>query len=268
MDGQRDTAIIYPNTKSTVLPTGGGKSDILFLSALYERQNGRITLLVLPFVALRYDLLDRGRKLGLRITEWSANVKRESIIESDIIVISVESIDSGVFRNLLTELLISKEGNSLVARIFFDEAHTILGQWDFRPSFHAITNLTSLSIPVVLLSATVPPSKVDRIRKAYNRLDLRIIRAASTMRLNIAYCVTHVPGNELRDNLRATIISFFTTCQPTDRALVFCMSVAMTEDLYNDFSVDQDRIYFYHGQLKTDLVKDVLQRSTLLANLL
>ncbi|ODQ68787.1 hypothetical protein LIPSTDRAFT_76742, partial [Lipomyces starkeyi NRRL Y-11557] len=35
-----------------VLPTGGGKSDILFLSALYERQNGRITLLVLPFVAL------------------------------------------------------------------------------------------------------------------------------------------------------------------------------------------------------------------------
>ncbi|KAK9326923.1 P-loop containing nucleoside triphosphate hydrolase protein [Lipomyces starkeyi] len=31
----------------------------------------------------------------------------------------------------------------------------------------------------------------------------------------------------------------------------------MTEDLYNDFSVDQDRIYFYHGQLKTE------QQSTL-----
>ncbi|KAK9357804.1 P-loop containing nucleoside triphosphate hydrolase protein, partial [Lipomyces starkeyi] len=48
------------------------------------------------------------------------------------------------------------------------------------------------------------------------------------------------------------IISFFTTCQSTDRALVFCMSVAMTEDLYNDFSADHDRIYFYHGQLKTE----------------
>ncbi|KAK9334726.1 hypothetical protein LIPSTDRAFT_67867 [Lipomyces starkeyi NRRL Y-11557] len=33
-----------------VLPTGGGKSDVLFRSALYERQNGRITLLVLPLL--------------------------------------------------------------------------------------------------------------------------------------------------------------------------------------------------------------------------
>ncbi|KAK9357362.1 hypothetical protein V1504DRAFT_72674 [Lipomyces starkeyi] len=107
---------------------------------------------------------------------------------------------------------------------------------------------------------TVPPGKVDRIRKAYNRLDLRIIRAPSTMRLNIAYSVTHVPGNELRDNLRATITSYFTTCQPTDRALVFCMSVAMTEDLYNDFSVDQDRIYFYHGQLKTEQKSNCIRK--------
>ncbi|KAK9357111.1 hypothetical protein V1504DRAFT_501085 [Lipomyces starkeyi] len=56
------------------------------------------------------------------------------------------------------------------------------------------------------------PEKVD---------ELRLIKAPSTMRLNIAYDVTHVPANELRDNLRATIISFFTTCQSTDRALVF-----------------------------------------------
>ncbi|KAK9482968.1 P-loop containing nucleoside triphosphate hydrolase protein [Lipomyces starkeyi] len=34
----------------------------------------------------------------------------------------------------------------------------------------------------------------------------------------------------------------------------------MTEDLYNDFSVDQDRIYFYHGQLKTEQKALVLQK--------
>ncbi|KAK9489014.1 hypothetical protein V1508DRAFT_429360 [Lipomyces doorenjongii] len=54
-------------------------------------------------------------------------------------------------------------------------------------SFQAIQNITSLTIPIVLLSATIPPSRVNEIQRVYNRLDLRVIRAATTMRPNIIY---------------------------------------------------------------------------------
>ncbi|KAJ8100830.1 hypothetical protein POJ06DRAFT_175568, partial [Lipomyces tetrasporus] len=35
-----------------VLPTGSGKSDIVYLTSLYEFKNRRVTILVVPFVAL------------------------------------------------------------------------------------------------------------------------------------------------------------------------------------------------------------------------
>ncbi|KAK9237131.1 hypothetical protein V1525DRAFT_433031 [Lipomyces kononenkoae] len=116
-----------------VLPTGGGKSDLLFLSALYERQNRRITLLVVPYVALRHDIIRRATEFGLNVVHWSARTKTDSIITAEIVVFSVESMDSGAFRSFLTEHFIAKNGNSIVARIFSDEAHT-------TPAFHPQTD--------------------------------------------------------------------------------------------------------------------------------
>ncbi|KAK9357690.1 hypothetical protein V1504DRAFT_436513 [Lipomyces starkeyi] len=63
-----------------VLPTGGGKSDVIYLTSLYEFKNGRITMLVVPFVALRYDTLDRTTALGLSIMQWSPTLTTADII--------------------------------------------------------------------------------------------------------------------------------------------------------------------------------------------
>ncbi|KAK9366395.1 hypothetical protein V1509DRAFT_641656 [Lipomyces kononenkoae] len=48
---------------------------------------------------------------------------RDDILTADIITVSIESMDSHVFRQQFTKLLIAKDGHSVVARIFFDEAH-------------------------------------------------------------------------------------------------------------------------------------------------
>ncbi|KAK9481753.1 P-loop containing nucleoside triphosphate hydrolase protein [Lipomyces starkeyi] len=195
------TIIINPGYSFlVVLPTG---------AALYEFRNNRITVLVVPFVALRYDIVDR-----------------------------VEDLDGGHFRQIFSELLFKKSGYSLIARVFFDEAHTIHGHWDFRPSFQAITNITSFTIPVVLLSATVPPTRLNDIRKVYSRLDLRVIRAPSTARPNIVYEV----------------------CQTTDRSFVFCMSKATVKLLYEEFSDLYENIGFFHGELTVDGKADVLSK--------
>ncbi|KAK9364417.1 hypothetical protein V1509DRAFT_636458 [Lipomyces kononenkoae] len=69
---------------------------------------------------------------------------------------------------------------------------------------------------------------------------------------NITYDVTHVRRKDLQVYGLIFRASFFTTCRPTDRAIVFCMSVPTTEELYSDFKTDHDRIYFYHGKLAAE----------------
>ncbi|KAK9350125.1 hypothetical protein V1505DRAFT_381927 [Lipomyces doorenjongii] len=106
------------------------------MPALYELKSGRVTLLLVPFVAIRYDILDRAAKLGLKIVQWSPGLVSEDIIGAHILLVAVENLDGGHFRHIFSELLFRKDGNSLIARVFFDEGpHTILGYWDFRPSF-------------------------------------------------------------------------------------------------------------------------------------
>ncbi|KAK9233802.1 P-loop containing nucleoside triphosphate hydrolase protein [Lipomyces kononenkoae] len=235
-----------------ILPTGSGKSDIIYLSSLYERRRGRVTLLVMPFVALKYDTIERAKNLGLNVVQWSGSLTKESMAAADIVVLSVENLDSGRFRSQLTELIIGKLGHSLIARIFIDEAHTIVGHWDFRSSFQAISDLTCFSIPVVLLSATVPPSKVNDIRRVYNRPDLRLFRAPSTMRPNIKYEVRWVQSVSIEETLRESVVEFVSKATPADRGLVFCMSVATVENLFGRFALDIDGLYFYHGKLNAD----------------
>ncbi|KAK9349562.1 P-loop containing nucleoside triphosphate hydrolase protein, partial [Lipomyces doorenjongii] len=243
-----------------VLPTGAGKSDIIYLSALYEFRNNRVTVLVVPFVALRYDIVDRGAALGLKIVQWSRDLVANDVLGAHILLVSVENLDGGHFRHIFSELLFKKGGHSLIARVIFDEAHTILGHWDFRPSFQAIAHITSFTIPIVLLSATVPPNRLNDIRRVYSRLDLRVIRAPTTTRPNISYEVRQVPSDALRDTLQQLIARFFDTCQTADRSLVFCMSKAMVESLYDEFSAVYENICFFHGDLTVDVKADILNK--------
>ncbi|KAK9247038.1 P-loop containing nucleoside triphosphate hydrolase protein [Lipomyces tetrasporus] len=224
-----------------ILPTGGGKSDIVYISALYELKIGRVTILLVPFVALRYDILDRGAKLGLKIVQWSPGLVTDDVIGAHILLVAVENLDGGHFRHIFSELLFRKDGHSLIARIFFDEARTILGHWDFRPSFQAIQQITSLTIPIVLLSATIPPSKLKDIRAVYSRLDLRIIRAPTTMRPNIMYEVHRRSSDALHTMLGEIIRGFFDTCQ-----------MAMVRELYDEFSEDHEGIGLFHGELTSE----------------
>ncbi|KAK9233702.1 P-loop containing nucleoside triphosphate hydrolase protein, partial [Lipomyces kononenkoae] len=188
-----------------ILPTGSGKSDIVFLSSLYEFKNDRLTVLVIPFVALRYDIMQRGSELGLKILQWSSSIAAQDLIGVHILLISVESVDSGHFRSMFSDLLLRKDGHSLLARIIFDEAHTIIGHWEFRPSFQAIQQITNLTVPITLLSATIPPCKLREVRTLYSRLDLRVIRAPTTTRSNIVYQVKRVSPDAMFDILNQLV---------------------------------------------------------------
>ncbi|KAK9342016.1 hypothetical protein V1522DRAFT_417516 [Lipomyces starkeyi] len=63
------------------------------MSALYEFRNNRVTVLVVPFVALRYDIVDRGGALGLKIVQWSRDLLANDILGAHILLVSVENLD-------------------------------------------------------------------------------------------------------------------------------------------------------------------------------
>jgi superfamily II DNA helicase RecQ len=59
-----------------ILPTGAGKSLLFMLP--YTLPDAGITILVVPLVALRRDLLRRLRELRIDHMEWLPGEKRES----------------------------------------------------------------------------------------------------------------------------------------------------------------------------------------------
>ena len=50
-----------------VMPTGAGKSMLFMLLAAVGR--GGVTVVVVPFVTLRYDMTGRGKRMGVSVGE-------------------------------------------------------------------------------------------------------------------------------------------------------------------------------------------------------
>ena len=49
------------------MPTGAGKSILFILLAAVGR--GGVTVVVVPFVTLRYDMIGRGKRIGVSVGE-------------------------------------------------------------------------------------------------------------------------------------------------------------------------------------------------------
>ncbi|KAK9491000.1 P-loop containing nucleoside triphosphate hydrolase protein [Lipomyces doorenjongii] len=155
-------------------------------------------------------------------------------------------IYSGLFRDVFTQLLIDLNGQPRIARIIFDEAHTVLMQLGFRGAYSALPTLTSLNIPCILLSATVPPTQSDAIRLAYGQRDMQTIRAPPTTRHNISYNV--VMDAAATRKLDEYILSFFRNRGSSDKGLVFCTSIQL----------HYPGVGNYHGQMSDRQKKDTM----------
>lgn len=89
-----------------------------------------------------------------------------------------------------------KEGAQQLDRIYIDECHVILNnRTDFRCKLQQVGKFSHAEAPMVLLTATLPPSCESKLwrRIGWNALQVRIIRAR-TSRANIGYRTIWVPG--------------------------------------------------------------------------
>ena len=71
-----------------VLPTGGGKSAAFEVPLLVEEMQ---TILIVPFVSLMKDIMQRVKKIGIRPYQWNAKVPWPTLGEGNLVVVIYES---------------------------------------------------------------------------------------------------------------------------------------------------------------------------------
>ena len=81
----------------------------------------------------------------------------------------------------------------LLRRVIVDECHLTFTASDYRPKLRQLGHLQVLRCPMILLTATLPPSRMDEFREVMHISDFRLIRM-STVRPSIRYSVRRCPN--------------------------------------------------------------------------
>ncbi|KZT32099.1 P-loop containing nucleoside triphosphate hydrolase protein [Sistotremastrum suecicum HHB10207 ss-3] len=205
---------------AVVLPTGGGKSMGPAAAAYAFENVPGIILVFTPFVALMdnvfHDLSRVAPTARFGCDDWSP-------FTTKILLISLEHLtDPKHLRTLMT-----MRGH--IKYIFLDEIHEALINNKFRSLFDELQQIVSLGCPIIMMSATLPPTSVPQLLNRLNIAEAKIIRKHITSRPEIRYSTHQTTKEQLPSDVSEFIDSH--PCDTDDRALVICSTKKQLEAL-------------------------------------
>lgn len=172
-----------------LMPTGGGKSITFQVPALMSEG---LCLVVTPLIALMKDQIETLKAKNIKALAIHSGMHREEIDvtlnnavfgDYKFLYLSPERLGTEIFRARVEKMKIN-----LIA---VDEAHCI-SQWgyDFRPSYHQISEIRKLfpEVPVLALTATATPEVVKDIQNKLNFREPNVL-SKSFERKNISYLI-------------------------------------------------------------------------------
>ncbi|KAH0544389.1 hypothetical protein GP486_008517, partial [Trichoglossum hirsutum] len=175
-----------------VMRTGGGKSLMFMLPASVK--DAGTTVVVTPLIALKQDMQRRCRELGLECQEWST---RKKVHDSSILLVTPESAISQGFMNHLRKL----QGMDRLDRIVIDECHILLNtRLDFRRKLQKLRKMVEFTAQLVLLTATLPPSKESELLSMIS-IEAPLMFRDMTSRHNIAYAVQKCKAKDIEQEV-------------------------------------------------------------------
>lgn len=136
-------------------------------------------------------------------------------------------------RRCVQAVVASEEGQQQLDRIYIDECHVILNnRTDFRRKLQQLGELSYAEAPIILLTATLPPSYKSELwrRMGWNPLQVRIFRAR-TSRANIGYRTIWVEGQGKAIPQYAAVVTEAFAKHPSGKAVVYCNAVNETKEL-------------------------------------
>jgi superfamily II DNA helicase RecQ len=118
-----------------VMPTKAGKS-LLFMLLAWAEQGGT-TIVVMLLIALRGDMKQRCKKLGISCTEWQS---RHPLDATAIVLVTPESVVGEEFTTFLNRLQATRQ----LDRIVIDECYVVLNrQYTFRKQTQQLGRLVA-----------------------------------------------------------------------------------------------------------------------------
>ena len=220
-----------------IAATGCGKSISFILPAFISssRSLDGVTTVIVPFVALQYDLLSRVRTAGLSCEVWS----EESVIAT-IVLVTPESFVTKAFTDFINRLTVRQQ----LDRIVFDECHVILdSSYEYRPKLMAIGQiLCRVGVQLIFLTATLPPRDeatlwqtiglpAERVRSVRMRTD----------RPNIAYSVQFVSDYQKIASTAIQMARKALDSAGRTKIIIYCRKIQLTKAISSQLGC---RAYF------------------------
>ena len=234
------------NPVVAVLGTAAGKSMLFMLPAFCS---AGVTVVVVPLLSLRDDMMRRCKDLGISSLAWSATTPYRM---AQIVLITPEGANKPTFRAFLN----SVRSQGLLDRIVVDEAHVILdsvGGW--RNTFHDLYALFYMEVQMVFLTATLPPKVVPQIRYMYHLPPSTVWIRDSTVRSNHAYQVQlYENRTEAAEAALRTLVSQLQAEHAgRGKIIVFCSTREQTKDVATALGCP-----CFHAEVGTDEEKRTL----------
>jgi len=220
-----------------VSATGSGKTRTFSVPASIF--SNRITLLIVPLVALRIDHLK-----SLKARSWSDLLNPKAC--AGLVIVSAEEAASADFENWVAAANYFLN----LRQVVIDEVHLFLTS-DYRPKlWRVIPFFSRVGIPILFLSATMPLELVT-ILEGQLGSPISVIRA-QPIRKNICYQVNSVEPKKVLDIIQKGI-------DKSNLNVVF----VKTKKRMNDLALALSTSFKFHGDLdqeeKARIMKDFVE---------
>src|SRR6186713_1535079 len=260
-----------------VMGTGGGKSLMFMLPAWCGK--GGMSVVIVPLIALKEDMMRRCRELGIWCEEWNSRRQPDA---ASIVFVTPESATSESFRTFLNRA----RAAGRLDRIIIDECHIILNdKMDFRKDMQRLGELSEVGTQMVMLTATLPPCKEPELWKRMNLEadEVKMFRA-ETSRANVRYEVMNLEkvreewnarrklkarlekgasqgnrgnkGLEERIKVVGEIARKRLERYKDGRMVIYCNSVKEVEELAEELECEG---YYHHAENKGEKLKGFME---------
>jgi superfamily II DNA helicase RecQ len=164
-------------------------------------------------------------------------------MSAQLMFISAEHASMDVVSTFLSQVHLSGR----LSRIVVDECHLSVTWSNFRASMNMLRGLKIYPVPLVLLSATVPPRMEQQLRVHFGSQFLTIRK--STVRPELQYQVRVAPQQGVMDKIILQTLWRHDELLTSGRAIVFCLYRQETEDLCSLISekYGDTMAGYYHG---------------------
>lgn len=245
LQGQALETILARKTNVlVVLPTGSGKSTLIFLPAKMFEQ-AYTTVVVVPLKALHEDFKLRATQHDIGYMQWTPGALFEACCVP-LVFVSVEHAALPEFVHFLSQLLSA----GLLRRVVWDEAHLFLVHSSFRECLNHMTSARSVAVPFVFLSATVAPSLETPMLDKLNVRDVVVFRLPS-VRPEIS---TNVLTFSSRSKMDEDLLLRFQMLSSQSRGIIFCRSVSNVQRVARLLNIPA-----FYAALDTDVKIGILQ---------